>query len=1291
MLIKYIPNILEKKDREEVVVEYKPQDLKTYFQENFKKDIKGLVPVVNGKAVEWDYIPAKTDDVSITTDLQGGNANIVSGIIGAALIVVGAIVPGAQFLIPAGVGLLVGAIVTELTSEAFDGEVPSGFGNSQTYTWQGPTNTIGEGSLMPVVVGEHIAGGVVIESFLDSGNEDYINVLLAVSEGEIENIDHTKIFLNKKEIDTYVGENPPKNYTTDSDGNFQYTIGSGSEIEAKWTHGTTHQNSLDGYNNIIKFYNVTGVQLRHAEEYIYQMNGVADKIEVNVKIPALYSMNNQGSYQNLSLSVKFAISKTKNFLGATEESVSITDKTQTEVNLVWKKTLPDCDRYYIKITRETADYTGDSRKVGSTYFSGIKEILNAGLRYPCTALLGVRAKATDRLSGSFPTITSIVKGVKFRDVRNISNEPAWTQNPADILYGFLINERFGLGRYFSSDNIDLESFQEFADFCDETAQSRVNKLLRTDPNYWANTEWNSSDEYFQTVAKSSVRYKLNAVFDNEFTGIEFINKILGSCRSLAYWDGHKLKVVIDKSIAEEGPVQMFTMGNIVSGSFEETYIALKDIPNQLEVAFLNEDNDFKKETIFAVDSTRLDEPVHVKNIQLYGFTDKTIVKREAAFALRKIKAMRKSISFGVGLQGVLSEVGDVILFQHDTPAYGEGGRISDITENSISFSKPVTIKEGESFSLRVRKKDNSFITIQPIVGLVNGSFTTIDDSIVSGSISDAYNGGVLQNDIFAFGELDREAKPYRINSITKATDDTVKITASEYNESIYGEDNSVSIIETNYSELGLVQEYELDGTSTDPQPILIADNESGKDIYYQVPPYVSDINLSEKVELVNESIVSSVIVDFKGVEMPPNTQAKIEYYEIWHSTNNGETWEVAATTRGTYCEIRNLEIANSENDYIKHHFLIKPYTNYSISNDIENSEYTLLNSIMLQGKVEIPEDITNFQAVQVGEIIKFGWDKVQNVPLRGYEIRSDSWGIGKSVIITKDNQATITVSKTGDLKFYIKAQNINGEYSSNPTEVVLNISFATNRNVIFEQDDLEKGWDGEKKNFIVTNEGFLATDDDTKAAEYYTGFISFENVVRSNNVIDSEINAIIKNEMNYDSDDVIVKHEISTLNEIPSEFIDIIRLHNGTHSENNADPTESENITYSKGAFHKGVHRKSGVKLEYDVSLPENHSLFFRYTPHSGFKSGVLANYYDGSTSLKVILYESGIFWLWNGSQYIELHLNISEGDDLIIGIGNGTEVNKTSFFAGNTTSKEWAQEEADLGFTIPQKINFSG
>ena len=907
MIIKFIPNQFDKKDRKELDIECSGKTVKQYLRKHFKKSTKDLACVVSGKRVEWDHIPCKDDEVIFVNDLQGGGW--LGAIFGAVLTVVG-IVTQQYWLAGIGVSMMVGGIMGAMGMFAPtmpDAPSKNSFDSSQTYSWDGIRNLVGEGNVVPVVYGKHRIGGALIEGFIDGESNNgtqarkYLNALFAISEGPIHGIDDTTIQINKQLLSQY-------------DEDVEY-----------WTRdGDISQSAISNFSKVVRHYAMTStINLTQGNGYVYKTYNVIDKAKVTVSVPGLFKIDDDGSdageMKSLSVQVSVYYSSdlvTPNWILGREATVTGKTKSALEEDILIN--FPAKGQYLLKIERDSVDWTSDPNKNGLTHLKAISEIEKAKCSYPATALYGVRLKATDKLSGAMPTFTCEAVGRAVEDVRDASITQASARNPANIIYDMLTNERYGLGKWVGEDNIDLASFQEYANWCDEMVDHDV-----------------YDQKTGQTTTVSAKRYKMDLVLDTDHRAIDLIAKLCASTRVIPYWSGNKLKMVIEKP--QSVYAQKFNMANIVKNSFEETYVGLNNIPTQVEAQFLDADNDYKRMPVIAVDKTRLDEPTNSKAINLYGLTKSWRVKRECIFALKKAKGLRKAIKFEGSIDAIICEVGDLMLFQHDIPQYGYGGNITSIATEDVYLDRNVPLVGGTECILRVRKKDGTDLTYQ----------WTPSATLTTNIINVPGLTGVERGDLWFFGPVGKEAKPFRILSIGKASKNKFTLTAEEYNESIFNEDEDIEVTNLNYSLLGLTAEYDVDGNPVDPgEPTIPPGPEDGSN---EMPPLVLDVNVFEELKLVGNTYRSDIVVNFTPVEMSENSPARITKYKVIYSTDSGVTWKVDGETTGAgYYRIVGAEVGTT---YYVH---VKPYTNFDVTNHIELTNHKLDFGVTPVGKVAPP-------------------------------------------------------------------------------------------------------------------------------------------------------------------------------------------------------------------------------------------------------------------------------------------------------------------------------------------------
>ena len=1260
MKIKYIANIFDKDKRVDADVEYAPMSVEEYFKAHIEKqhDVKKehCIPVITGKRVEWADVPSRDDEIIFMRDMGRSLGSILSFVVGVILCVVGIWYTPALYM---GAAMIAGALIGELAA-LFAPTVPTmtrtqdPWADSKTYSWNGIQNTIGEGSPIPLVYGKHRTGGVVIEAFISGDQEDgiqknkFLNVLLALSEGEIDSIDTEKIFINKQEISLF-----------------------GDIVTCQHTLGTNNQEPLSNFSQIVKSITISGAQLKYNNPYIYKTTGNIDAAIASIKFPALYQQNmSTGHIEALSVVIRAEFK----LYGTADAYTHIGDYTFTEstksvAEFKIKKTLPASGTYLIRLTRLTGEHTA-SNQSGDSYFTGVNEVVNAALRYPNTGLLGLVINATDKMSGAMPSLTAVIKGLKVKDVRNLNAEKAWSNNPANILYDLLISKRYGLGKRILTTQIDIDSFKEFADWCDELVTFE---------------EFNSSTGTYEQ--RSEKRYEINLVLDVNFKAIDVIAKILGTCRAAPYWAGDKLKIVIDRV---QEPVQMFSMGNIVSDSYEETYVGLDDIPYQVEAQILDEADNYERIPVTAVDRERLNTPTGSRTIQLYGLTTKHRAKRELCYAMRKAKAIRKIISWETGLDGIICEAGKLVLFQHHTPQYGEGGRLQGINGTVLTLQEEIELENGVEYRIRIRNLDGT-LRFYNFLSYKTETTKIIDIGVVPYCAID---------DIYQVGKIGKECIPLRVVNMMRATKHTVQITGEEYNESVFGDDYSIRVSDVKYSSLGLTERYELDGTVENPIPVRIANNEPGRSSALDVPEIIMGMVLSERMDVVGDSIVSNIIVDFPGVAMPPNSLSAVAQYEIIFSYD-GIKWTSAGFTRRSPFEIKNAKVGAT------HFVAVKPITQYGVTNNVEQTGYATLFSITPTGVLPLPNTVFGFVGTQLGEYIRLIWDRVTNVPLRGYDIRLDGWETGIRVGFVAQNTLTLPTTKTGNLVFHIKAINATGNYAAEESICTVNVGAIGNRNIIFEYDDAIVDFPGIKKNFTVNeaaNELVLVPGE--TRGEYISQMISFDESLRGRNyVVYKYVTAAGFNipwddaDFTWDSDtalsawalpvddiSLICRHEISMFNEMPSGTIDVIRLDGDTKSDGGITPSTESGVQYAPGAFHRGVDNMLATDLKYPVTFPgDDWAVKFHFTLKDSLICGGIARLNNTTQYLQVSMLPSAMFSLTDGSNTLSLTALADPFDDLLFIVSKS---GSTFLFAvGNVTKGTIQYATGSLTYTKPTEI----
>lgn len=335
------------------------------------------------------------------------------------------------------------------------------------YGFEGIRSTVGPGAKVPVVYGRHRIGGQYLRASVESGaiittgdgtsfrfpEQDavsFLNVLLALGEGEIEGIETLAepILLNGQPVANF----PTVTLTERTGTSTQTAIPKFSEARNSFADGreitaggivyTTTQD-VTGYQVTISF-----------DEGLAWFDDKGQKLRNQVHISVRHRVSPAGAWS------------------ATNQVIFIHETTAVVRGGLRRNALA-LETYDIEVALVHAQHTEGAARF-RPFLESVME-LQAGVEaFPDTALMGLEAMATENLNGAIPNVTCVVKGLKVR-VGSFAVAPTWSQNPAWCLMDYLTNTRYGLG--IPDADINLTAFHTFAAYCDETIDGEARHLL----------------------------------------------------------------------------------------------------------------------------------------------------------------------------------------------------------------------------------------------------------------------------------------------------------------------------------------------------------------------------------------------------------------------------------------------------------------------------------------------------------------------------------------------------------------------------------------------------------------------------------------------------------------------------------------------------------------------------------------------------------------------------------------------------------------------------------------------
>jgi len=854
---------------------------------------------------------------------------------------------------------------------------------SPTYGWDGVRTIMDVGVPIGVVYGTHKVGGNIINQYVyNDGTKEYLNLLIGLCEGEIESISDIKI-----------NENPYENYT----GMTKYE-----------RLGTNDQSVITGFEELHQVYDIGAMLVKDTPYTTTSIETQLEAFEVEISFPyGLYKINSSGDMVDETATYILYYKKHSDEIWTELAEKSVTGKSRTAVKSKTKVTGLDPDQYDVKVMK-TSD-AGTASQSNDMRFARLDEIKNDDLAYPNTVLLGMKLLATDQLSGSTPQVSCIVKGTKIKTYKVMNGETevayedyyydpatdkfklfsddtelswdgetystAFCANPVWCIYDLLTNARYGLGEFIDASQLDLAQFVDMAKYCDE-------RLDRGDDTF-------------------EKRFVLDCVIDASHSALDILLQLCATFRAWAFYSQGAVKLKIDKP---ETPVQLFGMGNIVEGSFQQGWKSVKDVPNVIEVQFINALQNYEQEVIAVTDEDSLaTNPMRKKAVRIFT-TSISRALREGRYAKNLAKYIHRSISFKASVDAVACQSGDVISVSHELPAWGNSGRVVSGTDFNVTTDKSVTIESGKTYRVRVRHQDDT-IEERTVINPA-GTATVLQ-------VSTAFTQVPAEADVWAFGETSLLKKDFRIINIKREGNHEVAIEAIEYSALVY-DDTAPALPENNYEE---------------PEDDI---------------PNVTDIVLGERVVRAEDGTIQHLIDVFWN--KPDTTGYPFRIYKsakIYISSNGGSSYLNMGESEGTSFSI-NTPLVNGQTYRI---------CITTVTYDGRESSFSASPTadIVITGKTEPPEDITTFLAYQRRDSIVFGWAEVTDDDLWGYEIRKGvSWegGIVIATKLTGKSYVSGSLVLEDDQSFWIKAIDTTGNYSATAKEATLSVETIPFSNII---------------------------------------------------------------------------------------------------------------------------------------------------------------------------------------------------------------------------------------------------
>lgn len=704
------------------------------------------------------------------------------------------------------------------------------------------------------------------------------------------------------------------------------------------------------------------------------------------------------------------------------------------------------------------EYYDDWIVFDDVWISDINEIIADDVQYTNTATVGLKIRVSEQLSG-IPKVTYMHRGKYILCWDYNNNWWYWynSNNPAFIALDILWNTRYGAG--LTGDRVDLEKFKEWGAFCYQQGLT-FDGAFDTASNVW---------DALQYVCRAG------------HASIVMI--------------GTKYSVTIEKAA---NPVMMFSVANMIEGSFKQHWASLDERVNEVDVSFFDASNSYKQKTIKVVDqAAQANTQPRNASVTLLGCVNAEKAYKEGVLMLNMNKYIKQSVEFEAPLEAIACTIGDVIYVQHDMPQWGHAGRIESVTStNQLVLDREVPFEGGKTYKFltvidAIQRWTGTVTSVSgniayvsgvspmlakrmtipgwtdaPIVkfgwgyvelepGYVNGGWVGQPATFVDTDVIEERNVAIVTGrtiilssplsalpNVFGqwmYGETEKVKKPFRVRSITGSEFTKRQITAIEYNASMY--DMSGVVVPTpNYSDLDMQ------------------------------PENVTILGLSEELIKIGQAILTRVTL------MWDSTQSNYSRAEVHLSVNYGPAFLL-----GTFLD-RATFIAN-DGDRLE--FRVVAMDALGQKTYYWGSP-TYTHTVV--GKTAPPANVAWITAQDTEAGIELKWAPISDLDLRGYEVRLGGSSWSNAEVIVQYYSGTSFLDKkrrVGAYTYRIKAVDILNNFSTaeaTTTLVVPSLPNVTGFNVALVQRQLVYTWNAVTGPNLLGYEIRVSVGDDFNSA-----------------------------------------------------------------------------------------------------------------------------------------------------------------------------------------------------------------
>lgn len=579
----------------------------------------------------------------------------------------------------------------------------------------------------------------------------YARVLDLVSEGEIGGPVNglQSVFLNGTPL-----------VNADGSANFQ-------NVAVDFRVGTQDQDYIPGFPSVENEAGV-GVTLTSATPWTRAVtNTQLSAVRVRLSIPALSKADTSNGDIN-GYRVEYAIDLARD--GGTYQQVLSTafdGKTTTKYERSHRIELPRSGTGWAVRVRRITPNANSNTIADTTVIESFTEVIDAKLRYPNSALVGLRIDA--RQFNNVPARSFDLRGRIIRVPSNYDPETrtysgiwdgffktAYTDNPAWVFYDLVLHARYGLGNRVNAAMVDKWSLYQIGRYCDQLV-----------PDGRGGQE---------------PRFTCNCYLQSRADAYKVLQDLASIFRGMAYWASG---IVVASADMPADPVYTFTAANVVDGKFSYVGSARKARKTVALVSWNDPADAYRAKVEYVEDQDGIARyGVQQIEVTAFGCTSQGQAYRAGQWILLTSRLETETVTFKVGLDAALVAPGSIVRVADPARAGRRlGGRVRSAAGRTVTLDKAEAVAAGDTLTAILPSGVAQTRTVREVTG----------DAV---TVSEAWTEAILPESVWAVDSATLKTQLFRILSVSESDGLTCEISALHHEPGKYANIDNGTCIET---------------------------------------------------------------------------------------------------------------------------------------------------------------------------------------------------------------------------------------------------------------------------------------------------------------------------------------------------------------------------------------------------------------------------------------------------------------------------------------------------------------